>query len=119
MSVPIQKARVTLIAHPNEVVMMLEQAMAQGTAVAAFEASSLICTLASNAETVHNGVSNERMNANPSGQPYTAPRREVIETSEGETSRVHVLPWSRYWKPNNNCKTKADVDGGVDSLHSC
>lgn len=75
--------------QPSTPAIPIAETIAQGTAVAAFEASSLICTLESkepfgtisclhphyfavDVQIVHKGARKERMNAKPLGQPFTA-----------------------------------------------
>ena len=57
--------------HPRIPAIAMAITIAHGTAVAAFAASSLICTLESNALMVHTGARKLRTNAYPFVQPFT------------------------------------------------
>jgi len=62
-SLPIQNVRETLIAQPRMPAIPMALTMAHGTAVAAFDDSSLICTLESKEPMVHDGARKLRINA--------------------------------------------------------
>lgn len=73
--------------------MAMALTMAHGTAVAAFEASSEMCTLASKPQIVHRGARKLMMNANPSGHPST------IGKENSETRKtLKVQQATNFWE---------------------
>lgn len=70
MSVPAQNDRTIFIAVPRTPLMAMAPTMAHGTAVAAFVASSEMCTLESNDPIVHAAANQLRKKAKPSGHPF-------------------------------------------------
>jgi hypothetical protein len=71
--------------------MAMALTMAHGTAIAAFEASSEMCTLASKPQIVHRGARKLMMKANPSDHPSTISIKNCETRKNAEGSAGDIL----------------------------